>query len=159
MSESNAPGIEQQDDIRLLTEINENIGFFESQTNAEGLKALEAVLAYTVTDSDGAHVPALAFRRASGKVNSAQDFLGAIQKDIEANKPGISRDTRVDSISFFEQHCAVVICVVTMPSVKDSVQGERKSYRNVRLFIRQENEHGQKEWRLLGWANEQIGAT
>lgn len=82
--------------------------------------------------------PELAFRRANEQIDDRDRFL-------EAVAPGDRRETQVESIHVYGDR-AVVTCVVTMKSA----DGEKR-YHNLRLFIRHE-----AEWKLLGWANEQL---
>ena len=81
---------------------------------------------------------AFAFRRANGVIADRAAFLGAVKKSPE-------RDTQIDSITLFGSHRALVTCVVRM-----TVDGERRAFHNVRLFVSDES----GDWKLLAWANE-----
>jgi hypothetical protein len=78
----------------------------------------------------------LAFQRANDArtIVDAGEFLNAV-------KPGPDRDTEIESIQIYGDR-ALVSCVVTM-------RPDDKRFHNLRLFVRRE-----KEWKLLGWANE-----
>ncbi len=82
--------------------------------------------------------PAFAFRRASGVIVNRTEFIDAI-------KPSARRDTKIEAVTFLGDNRALVTCIVTM-----EVDGERRSFHNVRLFVRRPGEN----WKLLAWANE-----
>ena len=84
--------------------------------------------------------PAFAFRRASGVVVDRKQF-------IEAVAAGAQRTTSIRSITFAGKARAVVSCVVTM-----EVQGAKKDFDNLRVFVRADD----GRWKLLGWANEAV---
>ena len=84
--------------------------------------------------------PAFAFRRASGVVVDRKQF-------IEAVAPGAERTTTVRSITFAGRARAVVACTVAM-----DVQGTKKDFDNLRVFVRGDD----GKWKLLGWANEAV---
>ena len=82
--------------------------------------------------------PELAFSRASGEVDDAGRFL---QKVATKNPPGELRPESIEIDTFGNR--AIVMCVIT--------QGG-KNYHNIRLFVRID-----ANWKLLAWANEQVG--
>jgi hypothetical protein len=113
-------------DVEVLTDLNMQIGVAE----AEGDKgSLDRMLA-----------PVLAFRRANGTCVDRATFLEGVKRSP-------SRDTAVDSITFLGADRAVVTCVVSM-----IVDDTPKRFHNVRLFVRS----GDRDWKLLGWANEPV---
>ena len=82
--------------------------------------------------------PELAFSRASGVVDDAGRFL---QKVATKSQPGELSPKSIKVKPFGNR--AIVTCEIT--------QGGKK-YHNIRLFVRID-----ANWKLLGWANEQVG--
>ena len=80
----------------------------------------------------------MAFSRANGEVDDAERFL---QKVAPKNPPGELRPEAIDIDTFDNR--AVVKCVITQ---------DGKNYHNIRLFVRID-----AKWKLLAWANEQVG--
>lgn len=121
-----------QKDIEELKKLNIQIGDLETAGNAKGL--------------DGVIAPKLAFRRANRDIDE-RGTVGGSQADgfLDKVKPGPDRDTEIESIHLYGDR-AVVTCIVTMPR-----QPPNKKYHNVRLFIRVK-----EDWKLLGWANEEL---
>jgi hypothetical protein len=119
-----AEGHEMNEDERELRELNTRIGLAESQGDRAFLADVLA--------------PALAFRRANGKVVDRTAFL-------EGVGPGPVRETEIGSVTLHGAHRAVVTCVVTM------VDGDRRTpFHNLRVFVRSDT----GTWQLLAWANE-----
>jgi hypothetical protein len=115
---------EMQEDLGVLIELNERLGIAESMGDKD---FLERALA-----------PVLAFRRANGAYVDRSAFL----KDVQ---PSSHRETEIQSITLLGRDRALVGCIVSL-----EVDGQRKQFHNVRLFVRA----GQGDWQLLGWANE-----
>lgn len=114
------------DDKQVLEKLNTKIGKAESKGD---LKSLTDIIA-----------PEFAFRRASGKIDGGIDFLKAV-------KAGDPRKTHIESIDLYGKR-AIVKCVVSM--------GDKK-FHNIRLFVWIDGQEGQEgQWKLLGWANEQL---
>ena len=84
--------------------------------------------------------PSFAFRRANGVVVDRKQY-------IEAVATSAARTTAIRSISFAGKARAVVTCIVTM-----DVQGTRKDFDNLRVFVRADD----GAWKLLAWANEPV---
>ncbi len=83
--------------------------------------------------------PELAFSRAGGAgVDDAGRFL---QKVATKSPPGELKPESIEIKTFGNR--AIVMCVIT--------QGG-KNYHNIRLFVRID-----ANWKLLAWANEQLG--
>lgn len=115
-----------QKDKEVLAQLNVQIGEAESKGDRNWL--------------DGVIAPKLAFRRADGTtIDDRTDFL----KKVGPSDP---RETTVDSIDLNGDR-AIVKCIVTVKSAR----GDKKSYHNLRLFVRHE-----RKWKLLGWANEPL---
>jgi Domain of unknown function (DUF4440) len=112
------------DDFETLRQLNEQIGIAESKGNRDFL--------------DGVLADVLAFRRANGECVDRRIFLKSV-------KAGSRRDTEIESITVLGRDRAIVTCVVSM-----DMEGQEKRFRNVRLFVRSED----NQWKLLGWANE-----
>jgi hypothetical protein len=80
--------------------------------------------------------PAFAIRRArDNKIDDRSAFLDAV-------KESPPRETEVESIDFFGDNRALVVCTVTM---------NEQRFSNVRLFTRAAPD---SPWQLLAWANE-----
>ena len=117
---------DKQDNKQALKKVNIRIGNAESKGD---LKWLTDVVA-----------PEFAFRRASGKIDGGVGFLKAV-------KPGDPRKTEIESIDLYGKR-AIVKCIVKM--------GDRK-FHNIRLFVWIDGLEGKEgQWKLLGWANEQL---
>lgn len=114
-------------DRQILRKINHQLGVMEEKGDANSIKWFENILA-----------PKFAFMRSNGTFDNRKKFIKKI-------KPSDPRETKIISIKVFENR-AMVACIVTVKSA----EGEKK-YHNLRLFVRYE-----MEWRLLGWANEEI---
>ena len=84
--------------------------------------------------------PSFAFRRANGNIVDRQQYMDAVAASG-------ARTTSIRSITFLGRARAAVSCVVTM-----EVQGSRKDFDNLRMFIRMDG----GPWKLLAWANEPI---
>ncbi len=114
------------DDEQRLRQLNVRIGTAESEGDREFLS--------------NAVAPTLAFRRANGTYVDRDTFLNGIELSAR-------RDTEIESIVQLGRDRAVVNCVVSL------IDGNQiKRFHNVRLFVRSSD----GEWRLLGWANEQV---
>jgi hypothetical protein len=118
------------DDRKTLEDLNVKIGEMEDQGDRDAWYWLDGILA-----------PQLAFRRANGSFDNRCEFLKKV-KPREPHEP--KRVTEIVSIDLHGNR-AIVTCIVTMGD---------KRYHNLRLFVRDE-EH-EEQWKLLGWANEQI---
>ncbi len=119
-------------DFKDLEDLNIRIGVAESKRDQESYDWLAGVIA-----------PQFAFQRANPEktIDDREKFLEAVKPlKPDAPKPG-PRETKVESIEIYGDR-AVVVCVVTFGGNK---------YHNLRLFVRRE-----KQWRLLGWANERL---
>jgi hypothetical protein len=81
-----------------------------------------------------------AFRRANGVVVDRKQY-------IEAVATSAARTTAVRSITYAGKARAIVSCIVRM-----DVQGVRKDFDNLRVFIRADGD----TWKLLAWANEPL---
>lgn len=86
----------------------------------------------------GVLAPELAFSRANGLVDDGRRFL---QKAAKKDPPGDLKPESIEIGTFGNR--AIVRCVIA--------QGGR-NYHNIRLFVRRE-----ANWKLLAWANEQVG--
>jgi len=120
------------DDLKVLKQINLDIGKYEQEGDWKALRGRLAVQELRT----GGEAPVLAFRRASGACVDARTFLDAVSK-------GAERTTEITSITPEGDHIAIVRCVVEM--------GGRK-YSNFRVFVR--DDAGAANWKLLAWANE-----
>jgi hypothetical protein len=117
-----------ENDIEVLTKLNMEIGNRETAGDAAAHAWFEERLA-----------PKLAFRRADLKtVDDRTEFIRKVA-------PADPRETLVQSVDV-NGNAAFVRCIVTVKSAA----GE-KSYRNLRLFVRDGG-----DWKLLGWANEPV---
>ena len=87
----------------------------------------------------------LAFQRAD-PAKTVDDQVAFLQK-VKRDDPPKDRRTDPDSLETKVYGSrAVVSCIVTM-----TVGDEQKRYHNLRLFIKQDG-----QWKLLGWANEEL---
>lgn len=114
-------------------------------TDHEALTALNLEIGNAETRGDKAFFEALlaaslAFRRANGAVVDRQQFLDAVA-------PGAARTTSIRSITFAGKARAVVSCIVSM-----EIQGAKKDFDNLRVFVRAADE----KWQLMAWANEPV---
>jgi hypothetical protein len=117
-----------ENDIEVLTTLNVQIGETESAGDPAAHAWFEGLLA-----------PKLAFRRADLKTfDDRTEFI----RKVAPNDP---RETLVQSVDV-DGNAAFVKCIVTVKSSNGD-----KSYRNLRLFVRDGG-----KWKLLGWANEGI---
>jgi hypothetical protein len=117
-----------ENDIEKLTQLNKQIGERESAGDAAAHAWFEGLLASR-----------LAFRRADLKtVDDRTEFISKVA-------PSDPRETLVESVDV-NGNAAFVKCIVTVRS-----PGGEKSYRNLRLFVRDGT-----DWKLLGWANEPV---
>lgn len=83
----------------------------------------------------------LAFLRANKKFDDQLAFL----QEVKLDDPRKDRETDPKSIKIkVHGNRAIVTCIVTM-----TVEGKKKKFHNLRLFIKQDG-----QWKLLGWANE-----
>lgn len=117
-------------DYKDLQDLNIRIGAAESTRDQESYDWLADVIA-----------PQLAFQRANPEktIDDRERFLKSVEplkSDVSKPEP---RKTKIESIEIYGDR-AVVACVVTFRGAK---------YHNLRLLVRRE-----KQWRLLGWANE-----
>jgi hypothetical protein len=110
--------------FETLRRVNEEISTAEDDGDVNTLNELMA--------------PKLAFRRGNGKVVDREEYLAGVT-------PGGPRQTTMRAIVMLGRDRALVMCDVSLP-----VDGEQKTFENVRLFIRTDAD----EWKLLGWANE-----
>jgi type II secretory pathway component PulK len=117
-----------ENDLQELEQLNIRMGVEEDNANDAACEWFDSKLA-----------PQLAFRRANGTFDNRDDFLKKVK-----SKSSDRRETEVISIDLHGNR-AIVTCIVTMGD---------KRYHNLRLFVRHE-EH-EEQWKLLGWANEQI---
>lgn len=113
-------------DFEALTQLNLQIGIAEAEGDKE---SLDQILA-----------PVLAFRRANGTCVDRATFLDGISASA-------SRETAIESITLLGADRALVTCLVSM-----SINDTPKRFHNVRLFVRSSD----REWKLLGWANEPV---
>jgi hypothetical protein len=119
-------------DFKDLEEINIRIGAEESTRDQRSYDWFVGIIA-----------PELAFQRADSNktINNRCEFLKSVEP-LKSDDPKLgSRETKVEAIEIYGDR-AVVKCVVTFGGSK---------YHNLRLFVRRDN-----QWRLLGWANEQL---
>jgi Domain of unknown function (DUF4440) len=112
------------DDFETLSQLNELIDIAESEGSRGFL--------------DGVLAEVMAFRRANGQCVDRTAFLNNV-------KAGGLRETEIESIAILGHDRAIVTCVVSM-----DIEEQRRRFRNVRLFVRSED----NQWKLLGWANE-----
>jgi hypothetical protein len=126
--------------IEALKERNRTINAGENAGNADILRPL---LCTGQVDSEPA-APLLAFRRASGKCEGAKAFLEKVKSDGDRKVVG-DREIGDIEVRLLGRHRAVVTCVIETGG---------KQYHNVRLFVRADPK-GQ-DWKLLGWANEEV---
>lgn len=118
-----------ENDLQKLEQLNQRVGVEESQGDDASREWLNSILA-----------PQFAFRRADGSTfDNREAFLAKI-------KPSGPRETEVVSIDLHGDR-AIVACIVTMTFPA----GQEKRFHNLRLFVRHE-----KQWKLLGWANEPV---
>jgi hypothetical protein len=123
---------DKSNDIKDLEDLNIRIGVEESTRDQKSYEWFVGIIA-----------PELVFQRADPNktINNRCEFL----KSVEPLKPDdpkpVSRETKVEAIEIYGNR-AVVKCVVIFGGSK---------YHNLRLFVRHDN-----QWRLLGWANEQL---
>jgi len=120
-------------EIKALEELNIRIGKEESRRDPESYQWFTNMIA-----------PALAFQRANEQLTTVtrEQFLESVEPLELGEDPPPGRETEVESISFYRNR-AVVTCIVTMD--------DGRRFHNLRLLVRRDN-----EWKLLGWANEQI---
>lgn len=114
-------------------------------TDHESLEATNVEIGNAETRGDKSYFEDLlassfAFRRVTGVVVDRKQYIDAVA-------PSAPRTTNVRSITFAGKARAIVSCVVTM-----EVQGAKKDFDNLRVFIRSD----EGRWRLLAWANEAV---
>jgi hypothetical protein len=128
-------------DSKVLEDLNIRIGVEESTRNQASYDWFKDVIAQE-----------LAFQRADKDktIEVRKSFLKDV-KPLEAGAtPPDRRETKVDSIDVYKD-LAIVKCTVTVKSA----DGDR-SFRNLRLWVRREDDKQKKQWKLLGWANEEV---
>jgi hypothetical protein len=130
--DDSAQAIERLREINLLVNAAENDGEVEV---IAGHLASELV-------EGGRRAPLLAIRRARGLCEGAGAFLGKVQRGGDRK---IDRDA-ID-VQLIGRFRALVRCVVT---------SQDKRYDNLRIFVREDA--GKQDWKLLAWANEEIGS-
>src|SRR5215813_5515078 len=91
------------DDLKVLKQINLDIGKYEQEGDWKALRGRLAVQELRT----GGEAPVLAFRRASGACVDARTFLDAVSK-------GAERTTEITLITPEGDHIAIVRCVVEM---------------------------------------------
>lgn len=113
-----------QEDREKLKKLNIRIGEAESAGDADYLGTVIA--------------PKLAFRRVNGECVDRDQFIKAVKK-------GVARQTEIERIDILGPNRAIVTCFVTQ-----STESKPNRTHNARLFIRDND----KQWKVLGWANE-----
>jgi hypothetical protein len=131
-----------------LKSINLEIGIKENEGDLEWLTNL-------IT-------PELAFKRANRPGGPIVIVGGAeFLKGVKNPKRPTDRKTDPESVKVeVYGNRAVVSCIVTMTVRNEEEQkDETKTYHNLRLFVRIEVKKDNTnvwEWKLLGWANEEV---
>ena len=122
--------------VERLREINLVLNAAENEGNTH---ILEEHLC-TSTVEGGMRRPLLAIRRATGVCDGADTFLAKVREG--GDRLMILNTLQVQILGRFR---ALVTCIV---------ETKGKRYHNVRLFVR--DDPNQQQWKLLGWANEEI---
>jgi hypothetical protein len=118
-------------DRERLEQINSSIGTWEQERDAEAIEKLGELLS-----------PELLFRRADGSVVGKPEFM----KALRGPSPFATRAAEDVAVEIKGDRALVTLTVVTTKA-----DGTKGRYRNVRLFVRRDD-----QWHLEFWFNDDV---